>query len=189
MAKVLGIEGSPRRGGNSDLLLDKFLEGAKSSGNTVEKIYACGLKIAPCDETNVCFKTGACRIKDDMVDVYKKLLDADHLVISTPTFFMGVPAQLKCMIDRCQALWAKRFILKEPLRDDEKERYGYLIATAGLNKAEAFIGTKQTIKSLFHVLGLKYKDELLIGGVDAKGDINKDKDALDKAFSLGKGIS
>jgi len=189
MAKVLGIAGSPRKGGNSALLLDRFLEGAKASGHEVKKISVGGLKIAPCDEGNSCHKTGECRIKDDMQDIYKKLLETDYLVISTPTFFMGLPAQLKAMIDRCQTLWARRFILKEPLRDDDKKRGGFLIATAGLDKKEAFIGVKETIKAFFYVLGFQYKDELFFEGIDKKGAIMERKGALETAYALGRDIA
>ncbi len=188
MAKVLGIAGSPRKGGNSDLLLDGFLEGTRSSGHQVEKIYVSELNISPCDENNSCHKTGECRIKDDMQSLYQKLLEANCLVVSTPTFFMGVPAQLKVMIDRCQALWAKRFILNKSLREDNKERCGFLLATAGLDKDKAFIGTKETIKAFFYILGFQYKGELLFSGIDKKGEIRKRKDALEKARKAGENI-
>lgn len=188
MSNILCIEGSPRKGGNSDLLLDSFIGGAKSSGHEVEKVYISDLNIAPCDEQNSCRKTGECRIKDDMQALYKKLLLADCLVVSTPTFFMGPPAQLKAMIDRCQAPWAKRFILKKPLREDNKKRYGFLLAVAGFDKKEAFIGTKGIIKAFFYVMGFKYKRELFFGGIDKKGDIKERKGALEEAYKAGSGI-
>lgn len=188
MAKVLGIAGSPRKGGNSDLLLDSFLEGARSSGHEVEKIYICNLNISPCDEGNSCHKTGECRIKDDMQGLYKKLLAAETLAISSPTFFMGPPAQLKAMIDRCQALWAKRFILKKPLREDDKKRSAFLLVVSAFDKDEAYIATKTIVRAFFYVLGLKYKGELLIGGVDKKGAIKDRKDALEKARKMGENL-
>jgi len=188
MIKLLGIEGSPRKGGNSDILLDSFLDGAKSASMRVEKINIADLKIAPCDEGNSCCKTGVCRIKDDMQVIYQKLLNTDHLVISTPTFFMGPPAQLKAMIDRCQTLWARRFILKKPLREEVKPHNGFLLATAGLPKKTAFIGIEQVIKAFFYVLGFKYKGELLFSGVDKKGDIKSVKGSLEKAFKEGSEI-
>lgn len=188
IAKVLGIAGSPRKGGNSDILLDNFLKGAGDAGCETEKIYASHLNIAPCDENNTCHRTGECRIKDEMQAVYKRLIEADCIVVSSPTFFMGVPAQLKCLIDRCQALWARRFVLKRPLREDDKERDGYLLATSGLNKKEAFLGTKATVKAFFYVLGFRYKDEVLAGGIDKMGDINRQKGALDKAYKIGRSI-
>lgn len=189
MERLLAISGSPRKGGNSDRLLDKFIEGAKESGLKIEKIYICDKKIAPCDEKNVCFKSGVCHIKDDMQDIYEKLLLADTIVIATPTFFMGPPAQLKLMVDRCQALWARRFVLKKPLREageDGKKRSGYLLATSGLDKNEAFIGTRETIKAFYYVLGIKHKADLLVSGVDSKGDIGKKEADLQKAFELGR---
>lgn len=186
MAKVLGIAGSPRRGGNSDLLLDSFLAGSGAAGHDAEKIYVYDLRIAPCDEGNSCHKTGECRIKDDMQDIYRKLLEADCLIISTPVFFMGLPSQLKAMIDRCQSLWAKRFVLKKPLRDDDKKRYGYFLAVSGLNKKEAFTGAKETIKAFFYVLGFTYKGELLFEGVDRRGDIRSREGALEQAYEMGK---
>ncbi len=178
MSTVLGIAGSPRKGGNSDLLLNRFLEGAKAGGHNVEKIYVSEKNIAPCDEKNICFTAGVCHIKDDMQDIYDKLLATDFLVVATPTFFMGPPAQLKAMIDRCQSLWAKRFVLKKPLRDDDKKRSAYLLGTSGLKKIDAFIGIKETLKAFFYILGFKYKGEVFVAGVDDAGDIEKRPDAL-----------
>ena len=189
MARVLAIAGSPRKGGNSDLLLDSFLEGARSAGLDTEKIYAAEKKIAPCDEKNACYKAGVCRIQDDMTGIYGKLLEADCLVIATPTFFMGVPAQLKSLIDRCQSLWAKRFILKEALRQDDKKRPGYMLAVSGLPKKEAFIGPEQTIKALLYILGFSYKGGVRVEGVDNIGDIKKKRpEALEEAYNLGRSI-
>jgi multimeric flavodoxin WrbA len=188
MGRLLAIAGSPRKGGNSDILLDSCIEGARSDGYDAEKIYICDKRIAPCDEKNVCFKAGICHIKDDMQEVYSKLLEADRLAVASPTFFMGPPAQLKAMIDRCQALWAKRFVLKQPLRDDDKMRHAFLLATSGLKKQEAFIGTKETMKAFFYVLGYKYKGELLVEGVDAAGDVKKHGEELEKARELGRSL-
>lgn len=185
MIKILGIAGSPRKGGNSDILINAFLDGSKSKGFRVEKINVCDYKIAPCNENNACHKTGICTIRDDMQWIYSKILNADHIVISTPTFFMGPSAQLKAVIDRCQALWARKFLLKKALREDKKKRNGFLLATAGLKKKEAFDGTKNIIKALFYVLDFKYKNDLLFGGVDNRGDIKNKKGALEKAFKLG----
>ena len=190
MAKILAIQASPRKNGNSDRLLESFIKGAEEAGHEVEKIHIASLKISPCDAAGGCHKTGLCRrYKDDMQPLYGKLVEADHIVISSPTFFMGVPAQLKAMIDRCQALWAKRFLLKMPLRKTDKKRYGFFLGTSGLNKKEAFMGSRETIKALFYVLGLKYGGEVLAEGIDKKGDIEKRQDALDEAHNMAKNIS
>ena len=114
--KVLGILGSPRRGGNSEILLKAFLEGAAGAGAEVEEIKLRDFKISPCLEIYHCFKDGTCPIKDDMRGLYDKLLEADVVALASPVFFYGVTAQAKAMIDRTQALWARRYAVKRIFR-------------------------------------------------------------------------
>ncbi len=92
--KVLGIMGSPRIKGNTDLLLDEALKGAQSQGAEVEKITVANLKIAPCREIYACLKDGNCAIRDDMDGIYLKILAADAVIIASPIFFYTVSAQL-----------------------------------------------------------------------------------------------
>ncbi len=188
MGKVLGLAGSPRKGGNTDLLLAEFLRGARTRGYETETIFARELKIAPCSECNTCFKTGECVVHDDMDKLYKPLVEADHVVVATPIFFMGPPAQLKALIDRCQALWAKQYILKFPLRDkDTKSHKGFLIATGALSQGEkVFQGTIATVQAFFYTLGIKYSGELLFHGVEGKGDILTHKGSMEQAFLTGQ---
>ena len=111
---VLGIYGSPRPGGNSDILLDRALEGAGAGGAEVDRIYARDLKISGCLECGGCDETGACVIPDEMDDLYPKLREAEVIIMAAPMFFYGVPAQLKALVDRSQALWSKRRLEKTP---------------------------------------------------------------------------
>ncbi|MFH1037722.1 MAG: flavodoxin family protein [PVC group bacterium] len=108
---IVAIMGSPRKGGNSDLLLDAFLGGAGEDGTAYEKISVCDPGISPCTECLACERTGECNIDDGMQTVYPKLLAAGKIVISAPIYFYGLPAQFKALIDRCQALWARKYIL------------------------------------------------------------------------------
>ena len=115
--KVLGIMGSPRKKGNTDLLLDEALRGARSEGAEVEKLTVIDLKIAPCGEFYGCLRDGKCIIDDDMQLVYPKLLEAEGIVLASPIFFYGLTSQVKALIDRCQALWVRKHVLKQvPLR-------------------------------------------------------------------------
>ena len=115
---------------------------------------------------------------------------ADYIVFASPIYFGGVSAQLKSFIDRCQALWSRKYILKEPLISPEREnRSGYFISTAGsINARKFFEGAIIVIKTVFHVLDIKYKVEVLFPCMEKKGDIIKHPDALQMAFETGMSL-
>jgi multimeric flavodoxin WrbA len=184
--KVLGIMGSPRIKGNTDLLLEEALKGAKSQGAEVEKIVVDKLKISPCKDYLGCFKDGNCVIRDDMDDIYPKLLGADVVIIASPMFFYGVSSQAKALIDRCQALWARKHILKQSLPNGGRK--GAFIAVGATRGKRLFEGAILTVKYFFEAIGVEYADELLIRGVDARGEIKEHPIALSDAFELGKRV-
>lgn len=106
--KVLILSGSPRKGGNSDLLCDEFLRGAKESGHEAEKIFLRGKKIGYCTGCYYCGNhDGVCAIKDDMKEIIDKLMVADVIVLASPVYFYSIDAQMKAVIDRCLAVWRK----------------------------------------------------------------------------------
>jgi multimeric flavodoxin WrbA len=184
--KVLGIAGSPRRGGNTDLLLAEVLKGAESKGAEVKTIVLNDLDITPCQHCDACFEAGVCRIKDDMHMVYKELEQADRIVLASPVHFLGVTAQTKAMIDRCQALWARKYILKKPPLGDRRERKGLFISVGGMKLAGLFEPALATVKALFKVLDINFAGELLFPGIDEKGAIKNHPDALKQAFAAGQ---
>ena len=184
--KVLGIMGSPRIKGNTDLLLEETLKGAKSQGAEVEKIVVDKLKIASCKEYLGCFKDGNCVIRDNMDEIYPKLLGADVVIIASPMFFYGVSSQAKALIDRCQALWARKHILKQSLPNGGRK--GAFIAVGATKGKRLFEGAILTVKYFFEAIGAEYADELLIRGVDARGEIKEHPIALSDAYELGKRV-
>ncbi|MGN1008060.1 MAG: flavodoxin family protein, partial [Butyricicoccus sp.] len=101
---VLILSGSPRKGGNSDLLCDAFLRGAQEAGHSVEKIFLRSKKVAPCNACYAC-KNGPCAIKDDMAEILDKMLAADVIVMASPVYFYSINAQMKAVIDRSVARW------------------------------------------------------------------------------------
>lgn len=104
--KVLILSGSPRKGGNSDLLCDEFLRGAQESGHQVEKIFLRSKKVAPCNACYYCTKSGGeCAIQDDMGEILDKMQDADVIVMASPVYFYSIDAQMKAVIDRSVARW------------------------------------------------------------------------------------
>ncbi len=181
--KILGIMGSPRLRGNTDLLLDEALRGAKDSGAEVEKLLVDKLKIEPCREYYGCFRDGNCVIRDDMDSVYSRLLEADAVIVASPIFFYGPSAQVKALIDRCQALWARRYVLKTLPGSAKKGAFIGVGATRGPN---LFQGSILTVRYFFQAFGVKYAAELLVRGVDKKGEIREHPTTLAEAYALGQ---
>lgn len=187
MKKVIGIFGSPRPDGNSDILLNHAIQGAASGGADIEKIIVRDLQISPCNSCSGCFEKGVCVIDDDMKKIYPKLVEADGIMVASPIYFMGLSAQLKALIDRCQAFWARKYILNSSIREDGRIARGFFIATAARNTGEdLFTGAVKTIKSFFHVLDTRYTGEILCSGLEEKGAANKKKELLQQAFDAGK---
>ena len=122
--KVLILSGSPRKGGNSDILCDEFLRGAQDAGHKAEKIRVAEKKVAPCSGCYYCSTHGgACVHKDDMADILQKMIDADVIVLASPVYFYSISAQLKAVIDRTVARWLevkdKEFYYITTMADEE----------------------------------------------------------------------
>jgi multimeric flavodoxin WrbA len=181
--KVLGIMASPRIKGNSDILLDEAIKGAQSAGAVVEKLVLDKLRITPCKEIYHCLEDGTCPLRDDMTGIYDKILATDAIIIATPIFFYTVSAQLMAFISRCQAFWSRKYVLKN--LDIPVKRGGFICvgATKGIR---LFEGPKLTMKYFFQAINAEYKEELLIRGVDKKGEINDHPEYLTAAYELGK---
>jgi multimeric flavodoxin WrbA len=143
------------------------------------------LKISPCLEIYACFKDGNCAIKDDMEAVYGKLLEADHVIFASPIFFYGITSQAKAIIDRCQALWARRHVLGMG-KEDKRERRGVFISVGATRGEKLFEGAMLTVKYFFDAIGVKYSGDLLIRGIDNKAQIKERPVALEDAFRLGE---
>jgi multimeric flavodoxin WrbA len=183
--EVLGILGSPRRGGNTETLLDEALRGASDNGGSCEKVVLRNLKIAPCLEIYKCREDGVCAIQDDMQELFVKIVQAERVIIASPIFFYSVSALAKAMIDRCQSLWAKKYILKLPI-SPIAERKGAFISVAATQGKKLFDGVILTIKYFFDAIDVSYSDELLVRGADAKGEIKEQPEALKAAYELGR---
>jgi multimeric flavodoxin WrbA len=106
--KVLILSGSPRRGGNSDLLCDQFRHGAEEAGHQVEKIFLRDKQINYCVACNACQKNGGgCVQQDDMADILERMIAAEVIVMATPVYFFTMNAQMKTLIDRTYARYTE----------------------------------------------------------------------------------
>lgn len=185
--KILGIWGSPRKGGNSEVLLQAFLDGAAEGGGEVERLALRELKITPCLEIYHCFKDGTCPIKDDMLPLYDKLLEAEVVALASPIFFYGVSAQAKAFIDRTQALWSRRYIIKKDFPGPERQ--GVLLCTGATHGKLLFVGARLTAKYFFDAINVTYAAEILVRGVDEKGAILGRPEVLEQARLLGRRLA
>jgi multimeric flavodoxin WrbA len=185
--KVLGLFGSPRRGGNTEILLEEVLKGAEREGAEIERLYLSNLKITPCTECHGCDETGDCVILDEMQKIYPKLLEADIIILASPIFFYGVTAWAKTLIDRSQALWAKKYLVNDPAMGKKgKRRKGFFISVGATKGQKVFEGAILTVKYFFDALNVEYTGELVYRGVDGKGEILKHPKALEQAREAGR---
>lgn len=187
---VLGISGSPHRHGNTETLLDRFLEGAQAAGATVDKVVLKTLNYSPCRGCNACHKDGKCIVADDAIVLYERILASDCIAVASPIYTMGITAELKGFIDRQQYLWARKFILKTLFfTDDHISRHkGIFISTAGLGWEKVFDGAFPVITALFNTTGFEYYDNVIANDMDRYGGIRNHPAALADAFEKGQKV-
>jgi multimeric flavodoxin WrbA len=182
--KVLGISGSPRRGGNSEILLDRCLESARKAGADTEKFVLNQMKFVPCQECAVITKDGRCKIKDDMQKIYPAVEHADAVVVASPVFFGSVSAQTKMMIDRFQCQWLGLYFYKSYVIPKRKQ--GAFISVAGTDRKDFFDNSKAIVKNFFVTIGTSYRYEIFCPLTDEKGAVNHRPDCIAEAEKIGK---
>lgn len=175
---VLGIVGSPRRGGNTDSLVDTALSGAQERGNTTNKIFLNDLNIKPCQACMSCKKTGKCAIDDDMQKVYTQVLESDCLILGTPIYWLGASAQMKTFIDRWYALLDANYNTKL------KGKSAVIIAICGAPETSMTDFTIQTFEKIFSFIGIELKGKITTSARE-KAEVLENKTVLEEAFSLG----
>lgn len=181
---ILGVAGSPRRNGNTEILLDEALKGAREAGAETEKIVLSQLTYSACRACDKCAKTGICILKDDMQGVYDQIAAADAMIFASPNYFYNVSAWAKAAIDRSQALWARKHKLKDP--DFRKDKKGFFISVAATKGVRLFKGSMWTMQYFFDASGYKLAGRLLVRAVDGKGEILKEPKYIEAAYKLGQ---
>jgi len=174
--KILILSGSPRKGGNSDLLCDQFLLGAKEAGHQVEKIFLRDKTIGYCVACDACQRNGGqCVLQDDMAEILDKMIAADVIVMATPVYFYTMNAQMKTLIDRVYSRYTQV---------SGKEFYFIMTAAVG-NKAllertlEGFRGFTACLS------GAREQGVVYGSGAWNIGDIKKSP-AMSQAFEMGQ---
>lgn len=185
--RVIGISGSPRKCGNTDLLLDEALKAARSKGAKTKKVILSELIFSPCMECENIRKDGVCILKDDLRMLYSEIENSDGIILASPIFFGSVSAQTKMMIDRFQCLWLAKNIFKTC--KPQKRKVGAFICIEASTRKNFFENAKSIVKNFFATIGASYEKELLCSGVDKKGAVKKNKGCLSKAFEIGENIA
>ncbi len=175
---ILILAGSPRKGGNTDLLVEAFVKGA-SQKHYVEVVSVHDYKVNPCMGCNACFKSesNSCVQKDDMPLIYEKMAVADMLVIASPVYFYGLSAQLKAIIDR----------FHNPIRDTYHIKKTALLLVGAASLPELFDSILAQYRLCLNFFKLEDAGRVLVRGVKDKGDI-QNTEAIQKANELGLNI-
>lgn len=177
---VLGLQGSPRTKGNTSILLSNFLAEAERLGARTQHMDVARKNISPCQECGTCEKEGFCSIDDYMQQIYSLLRQADIIVMATPIFFYGFTAQMKALIDRSQALWARRYVLKL-VDPGQKWRRGFLLSLGATKGKNLFDGVSLTAKYFFDAVGASFDGSLTYRQIEKAGEIKKHSTALTDA--------
>lgn len=175
--KILGIVCSPRKAGNTEILVQEALAGAKENGAEIELLGISEMKIAPCDGCMTCHQSGECRINDDMQKLYKKILTADGIILGSPVYFWSVSSQAKTFMDRTYALRYPHHKLKN--------KVGGAIAATGHRGS---VNALSTINNFFLGHDMLATGLGISGYGTEKGEVKQDKRAMQGARSLGKQV-
>jgi len=185
---VLGIYGSPRKAGNTDLMLDAFLDGAAKAGGEVQRLYSRDLNIQGCLECGHCDKEGKCILEDDMQQVYPLLEAAHRIVVASPIFFYGVTGQLKLLIDRTQALYMKTELTGKAGADLaalRSQRRGFFLSAGATRGKRLFDCAILTMKYFFDAINMDPAGELCFWQVEHRGVIKDHPTALADCYQAG----
>jgi len=175
--------------GNTDLALDKALEGAAKHGAYCEKIFLETLDISACAEIEYekVTEEGLSVVNDDMHVVFNKILETDILIVASPVFFGSISAQAKIMIDRFQCVWVSKNIMNKDVFN--QKIIGGFICVAAVDKKDFFNNSKYIIKNFFKTINCEYHNDTFLTGVDEKGSIFEHPGLLNHAFELGENLA
>ena len=180
MAKVLGIVGSPRRKGNTDVLVSKILEGARDAGAETEVLFLQDLTIRECDGCHACWKQKPCSKNDDMNNIFPLIESSDALIFGTPVYWYGPTALMKAFIDRfvyfnCpenhKRIMGKSAALAIPFEEENPETVRLLV---------------EFFEKCFGYLELNLVGQVIVPGVTKRGEIVEKPMDLEKGYELGK---
>ena len=188
--EIISVYGSPRRKGNTAILMKEAVRGARDAGAAVEEFVLRDLKISPCLEIYACKEQGECAIKDDFQMLRDKILSAKGLIIASPVFFYSVSAHTKIMMDRFQSLWVRKYWIDEMPYDQRVfKRKGLFISVGATQGKMLFDGVVLSMKYFFDTLDMALWRALTYRGIDLEGEIKNYPDHMKEAYASGKDLA
>jgi multimeric flavodoxin WrbA len=187
--KIVAFCGSPRPGGNTEILMNETLRPLAEAGHDITVYPLNTLNIRPCQDCGGCDRTGVCVLRDEMTGIFAAIRAADRIILASPIFFYGLSAQAKAMVDRCQPFWCEKYLLKRPIPAGLHGRRGLLLLVGGMEKDDASHCAEATAKAFFRTVSVPEHETLSYGGVDGRGDIKKHPTALGDAYEAGKRLA
>jgi multimeric flavodoxin WrbA len=190
--KIIAFSGSPRREGNTELLLAEAIRSAQEQGGDVTTFRLHTMNLKPCLSCGKCNDTGRCVIEDDMQIIHEAIRSADRIIVASPIFFFSVSAQTKIMIDRCQAFWSMKYVHKKPVQPGPLGRKGLLLLVGGMKKTErnqGFECSEATVRAFFRTVNVQEHATLAFDEIDEKGAIAKHATALKDAYEAGRRLA
>ncbi|MGD0656484.1 MAG: flavodoxin family protein [Syntrophorhabdales bacterium] len=184
--KVAAFNGSPRKGGNTESLLWEALRPIEYAGHDVAKFNLNEMSIKPCQDCGGCQDTGVCVWKDDMTLITAAIRESDRLILASPVFFFGVSAQAKAMIDRCQAFWCEKYLLKRPIPEGPHKRKGLLLLVGGMKKEIGIECGNATATAFFRTVSVPEHETVSFLGIDEKGAVCGHETALNDVYLAGR---
>lgn len=180
---VLAFNASPRRGGNTELLLDAALKGAGIEARVFELNT---MAIEPCQNCGGCDETGLCIIDDDFTEIADAIRKADRIILASPVYFMGLSAQAKILVDRCQSFWCSKFLLKQEA--GPKGRKGLALLVGGMKQPAGIDCAAKQATAFMRTISVPEHATLKYTDVDAKGAILSHPSALNEAQEAGAAL-
>jgi multimeric flavodoxin WrbA len=176
---VLGFQGSPRKKGNTSFLLSTFIQAVEKLGAQSRIIEVAQKDIIPCKEYVVCERKGYCPIDDDIkTEIYPLIRQAEVVVLASPIFFYNMTAQLKAVVDRCQAFWARKYKLK--LTDPAKKtKRGFFLSVGATRGKNLFEGLQLTAQYFFDAIDARFAGSLTYRGIEGPKDMAKHPNVLE----------
>ena len=183
LKNIVGIVGSPRRNGNTHILVSKILEGAKGEGALCEELFLKDLKIEECDGCDACWRAGECQQPDDMRGLYPKINAADCFIFGTPIYWYGPTSLMKSFLDRfyyyCGGAHQGRL----------RGKSAALVLVFEEEDPGAANATLEMFQRSFDYLGIHLRHRLIVPGVGPKGAIWKKTQTIEEAFALGQSLA